>query len=69
MDAESFTRAITERDELIAALRGYAGALEALLVEKRAEEAADNARAEAWKSELEQARYQHGLRVGLTLRT
>lgn len=68
MDAESFTQAIQQRDALIEALRAYAEELEALLAEKRANIAADEARENVWKSELEQARYKHGLRIDLTLR-
>lgn len=68
MDADSFTKAIQQRDALIAALTAYAEELESLLAEKRADIAADEARENVWKSELEQARYKHGLRINLTLR-
>lgn len=68
MDAESFTRAIQERDAQITRLREYAKALEAALAEKRGEEAKDAAYRSTWDQEIQQLRYEHGLRVDLTLR-
>ena len=53
---------LKRRDAELKALREYVKALEQVLVERRGSEAEDEARAQAWDSEIALLRYWHGFK-------